>query len=296
MCRGYYTRTVLAAWDYRNGDLTHRWTFDFDNGYSSYAGQGNHNLAVGDVDNDGKDEIMYGSCAIDDDGSGLYSTGYGHGDAGHLADINPNSSGLEYFMCHESANGSTIPGLSLRNGASGSMNWTQSASGDVGRCLAADIDPNHYGYEIWGSNGSGIHNCTGSVITTTYPTTAGGGWTYNFGIWWDDDVLRELLDRTVLTKWNYETNSTDRVSTIYNYGASSNNGTKYNPCLSADIFGDWREEIITVVSGELRIYSTRIPATDRRTCLMQDHLYRSDVVHRSMGYFQSPMTSYYLGE
>ncbi|MGQ1947855.1 rhamnogalacturonan lyase family protein [Geofilum sp. OHC36d9] len=297
MCRGYYTRIVAAAWDYRDGNLTSRWVFDTNNGYSSYEGQGNHNLAVGDVDNDGKDEIMYGACAIDDDGSGLYSTGLKHGDAGHLSDINPNSSGLEYFMCHESANGSTIPGLSLRNAASGAMKFTQPASGDVGRCLTADIDPNYIGYEMWGSNGSGIHSCTGSVITTAYPTTAGGGWTYNFGIWWDGDLLRELLDRTVITKWNSANNNTDRISTIYNYGATSNNSTKYNPCLSADIMGDWREEIIYrhYENDKLIVFTTPYPTSQRMYTLMHDPIYRLSIAWQNVGYNMPPNVGFYFG-
>ncbi len=299
MCRGYYTRTVLAAWDYRGGELQQRWVFDSDNsGNGAYSGQGNHNLAIADVDNDGRDEIMYGSCAIDDDGTGLYSKGLGHGDAGHLTDIDPNSPGLEYFMCHETANGSSVPGLSLRNAGTGEILFSKAANGDVGRCMAADIDPNHLGYEMWGSDGSGIYNSSGSVISTDYPTTAGGQWTFNFGIWWDGDVLRELQDRGVLTKWNYTNQWTDRVETLYNYGATPNNGTKSNPGLQADILGDWREEIIyRHADGEhLILFTTRHSTTQRMYTLMHDPTYRMSVAWQNVSYNQPPNLGFYFGE
>jgi rhamnogalacturonan endolyase len=298
MCRGYYTRCVLVAWDYRSGNLTRRWTFDSDNsGNSAYAGQGAHSISVGDVDNDGKDEIMYGACAIDNDGRGLYSTGYGHGDATHLADINPNSNGLEFFMCHESANGSTIPGLSMRNAGTGSMNWTVSANGDIGRCLTMDIDPNYYGYECWGSDGSGIHDAYGNVITTTYPTSTGGGTSYNFGIWWDGDVLREILDRTVINKWDYNNQSTNRMVTLYNYNVSSNNSTKYNPCLMADMMGDWREEVIYRSSdnNSLVLFTTPYSTSQRMYTLMHDPQYRLSIAWQNTGYNQPPHLGFYFG-
>ncbi len=297
MCRGYYTRMVLAAWDFDGSNLTERWVFDTDDGYSGYEGQGNHNLAVGDVDNDGKDEIMYGACAIDDDGSGLYNTGYYHGDAGHLADIDPDSDGLEYFMCHESADGSSIPGLSLRNAATGNMMYRKWTSGDIGRCVAFDIDPNYYGMEIWGSDGSGIYSCEGELISSTYPTTAGSANTYNFGVWWDGDVLRELLDKTVITKWDYDNQSTDRVLTLYNYDVQSNNSTKSNPCLSADIFGDWREEIILRNTDDdaLIIFSTPEYTDQRMYTLMHDPVYRLSIAWQNVGYNQPPHLGFYFG-
>lgn len=300
MCRGYYTRIVLAAWDFDSDTLTHRWTFDTDQSFSTYKAQGNHSVAVGDVDDDGKDEIMYGSMAVDDDGTGLYTTGFGHGDADHLADINPDIDGLEFFMCHECANGSTIPGLSLRSAGTGTIQWSEPTSGtaDIGRCLAADIDSTYAGYEIWGSDGSGIHSCTGTVISTTYPTTAGNGNTYNFGIWWDGDLLRELLDRTVITKWNSSSQSTDRVATLYNVAdISDNNSTKHNPCLMADILGDWREEIIYRSSdnSSLNIFSTPFSTGQRMYTLMHDRNYRLSIAWQNVGYNQPPNLSFYFG-
>ncbi len=300
MCRGYYEKSVLAAWDWRNGNLTHRWTFDTDNGYSSYAGQGNHSITVGDVDGDGRDEIQYGSCAIDDDGTGLYTTGMGHGDASHLGDFDPTREGLEYFMCHETANGTTIPAIDYRDPRTGEVIWSVAGNGDFGRAVIADIDPNHLGAESWASNGSGIHNAEGEVITTEYPRTAGNGWSFNMLAWYDGDLLREIVDRTVITKWNAANNGTDRVLTAYNYdnvGATSNNGTKENPCLIADILGDWREEIIwrRYDNTELLLFSSPHITTERIYTLMHDPLYRMSIAWQNVAYNQPAHTGFYLG-
>ncbi|MGY5353835.1 rhamnogalacturonan lyase family protein [Wenyingzhuangia sp. IMCC45467] len=299
MCRGYYTRTALAAYDYRNGQLTQRWVFDTNHNSSNpYEGQGNHNLAVGDVDGDGKDEIMYGACAIDDNGTGLYSTGYGHGDAGHLTDIDPNAPGLEYYMPHETANGSTRPGMSIRNAGTGSVLWEVAANGDIGRGLTMDIDSNHAGYEVWSSDGSGIHDKNGTVISTTLPASAGGGDSYNFGIWWDGDVQREILDRNVLNKWNSSTQGTQRLVTLYNIeGAGMNNSTKYTPTLSADIMGDWREEILmrNSDSSKLVIFSTNKVTTQRMYTLMHDPVYRLSIAWQNVAYNQPPHLGFYFG-
>ena len=295
--RGIYERIKLEAWNFRNGTLTREWAWDSDpNGVATaYHGSGNHNLAAGDVDGDGRDEITYGAMAVDEYGNGLYTTGFGHGDAAHLADINPDSPGLEYFSCQEHAGGS-IPGISIRNAATGSVQWANWSSGDIGRCMAADIDPNYYGMEVWGWDGSGLRSCTGALISSTYPTTAGNGYTMNFGIWWDGDVQRELLDRTVITKWNGS--GTDRVATLYNIAPiSDNNGTKSNPCLMADILGDWREEAIfrhTDNTGMV-VFVTPFTTDQRMYTLMHDPNYRSAIAWQMNSYNQPPNLGFYFG-
>ncbi len=298
--RGIYHRIKLEAWSYSNGSLSQEWTWDSDPNdvATSYTGQGNHNLAAGDLDGDGRDEITYGAMAVDEYGNNLYTTGYGHGDAGHLADINPNISGLEFFGCHEGANGSTIPGTSLRNAATGAIQWQYMSSGDIGRCMAADIDENYYGMEIWGSEGSGIYSCTGTLISSTLPTTAGNGATYNFGIWWDGDVQRELVDRTVITKWNATNQGTDRVATLYNVASiSANNGSKSNPCLMADILGDWREEVIFRSSDNsgMVVFVTPYSTSQRMYTLMHDPNYRSAIAWQNNSYNQPPNLGFYFG-
>lgn len=298
--RGIYHRIKLEAWNFSNGSLTKKWAYDSDpNGVAStYTGSGYHNFIVGDADGDGRDEIMYGSMAVDEYGKGMYSTGFGHGDAQHLADINPDIAGLEHFACLEGANGSTIPGLSLRNATTGAKQWSLAASGDIGRCIAADIDEKNKGYEIWGSEGSGIYSSTGVKISTAQPTTAGGGATYNFGIWWDGDVQRELLDKTVITKWNATNQSTDRVATLYNIASiSANNDTKSNPSLMADILGDWREEVIYRSSDNtgMVVFVTPFSTAQRMYTLMHDPNYRTAISWQQNSYNQPPNLSFYFG-
>lgn len=305
MCRGYYTRTVLAAYDYRGGELSTRWIFDTNNAYSDYTGQGAHSISVGDVDEDGKDEILYGAAAIDDDGTGLYNTKMGHGDATHLADIDPDEPGLEFFMPHEASKGTAeMPNMSIRNAGNGEMQWViEGNAGDIGRGLTMDLDPNHYGYEVWASDGSGVYDKDGKLITTTYPqnTSGGNSPSYNFGVWWDGDLTREILDRGVINKWNPESFGSERMNSLYSISGaegSMNNGTKNNPCLSGDILGDWREEIIlrNSESTKLFVYVNTDNSPYKLRTLMHDPEYRLAIAWQNVGYNQPPHPGFYLGE
>ena len=293
MCRGYYTRTVLAAWDWRDGKLTQRWVFDSHDGTPgnlAFAGQGNHNLSVGDVDGDGRDEIVYGSMCVDDNGKGLWSTGFGHGDAIHLSDLDPAHPGLEIFDIHEHVRGEV--GIDLRDAKTGKALWTK-PSPDVGRGVAFDIDPRHPGHEIWaaGPGLNALYDCQGHDIGPR-PRSC------NMAVWWDGDFLRELLGGTTIAKWDFENGREVPVLTAGDFGCASNNGTKANPCLCADILGDWREEVIwrTRDARELRIFTTTIPTTHRLPTLMHDPQYRVSIAWQNVGYNQPAHTSYFLGD
>jgi hypothetical protein len=287
MCRGYYTRTVLVAYNFRDGQLTKLWTFDSNTpGYSTYAGQGNHNLSVADVDFDGKDEIIYGACAIDHDGTGLYTTGLGHGDAMHVGDLDPERPGLEVFQVHEQR--PNPAGIEFRDARTGELIWGIPTDYDVGRGVCADIDPNYPGEEMWAS-GSPLYSCRGEVISQSVPSST------NFAIWWDGDLLRELLDSNRIDKWDY--NRKSMINLLTARGCTSNNGTKSTPCLQADILGDWREEVIwaTVDSTELRIFTTTDLTEYRMPTLMHDRVYRLGIAWQNVAYNQPPHTSFFLG-
>lgn len=287
MARGYYTRAVIAAWDFRSGGLTKRWTFDSDLAGSQYRGQGNHNLSVGDVDGDGRDEIVYGSMAVNDNGTGMY-TGYGHGDAMHMSDFVPSRAGQEVWTIHEPSN---VPGASMRDARTGQVIWQRPNNNGVegpGRAVAADVYAGSPGAEFWGSgpNMTNLFNTGGGSVGRT-PSSA------NFVICWDADPVRELLDQTRIDK--YGTGGDTRLLTAS--GVASNNGTKANPALSADLFGDWREEAIwrTTSSSALRIYTTTTPTTTRIFTLMHDAQYRVAIAWQNTAYNQPPHPSFFLG-
>lgn len=291
--RGYYTRAFLTAWDWRGGQLTKRWAFDSGSGPASnraYAGQGAHSISVGDLDGDGKDEIAYGACAIDDNGTGLWSTGLGHGDATHLSEMDPDSPGLKFFMPHESPSSYGIYGTSLTEQRDGTPLWGAPGGGDVGRGVAFDIDPRYPGYEAWATNSSMVYTVKGVPITTASRPAV------NFGAWWDADPLRELLDGTTITKWVPASGNTSALLSMS--GVSSNNGTKATPNLSGDILGDWREEVVmrTTDSTALRVYTTTIPATNRLYTLMHDPQYREAIAWQNTGYNQPPHPGFFLGQ
>lgn len=313
MCRGYYTRSVLAAWDWNGKDLKSRWVFDTNNKeWSDYAGQGNHNLRVADVDGDGCDEILYGAMAVDNNGRGLYNTKMGHGDAMHLTAFDPSSRLLQVWDCHENHR----DGTDFRDAKTGKVIYQLKADDDVGRCMAADIDPTNPGVEMWSTQSNGIRDIKGNSVmprgeriahydertinrddntTMPVPNLRGTRMPVNFGIWWDGDLLREMLDRGMVSKYDWTSGIVDTVQRFE--GCQFNNGTKQNPNLSADIIGDWREEVLTRTndSNELRLYVTTIPTDYRMNCLEEDIPYRLSVANENIGYNQPPETGFYLG-
>jgi rhamnogalacturonan endolyase len=300
MSRGYYTRSVIAAWNFKAGKLVKQWVFDSDDpsnpSNKTYRGQGNHNLAVADVDNDGKDEIVFGAMVIDDNGKGLYSTGLGHGDALHVSDLDPTRPGLEVFDIQERFDNA---GAHLRDAKTGENLWKKASvkAGEdgegPGRGLALDIDPRYPGYECWvfGAGISGLYDVKGTLITKKTPPSC------NMGIFWDGDVLGELLDGTRIDKWLYEKDTISRLLDAAKYNCVRNNGTKSNPVLSGDILGDWREEVIyrTADNNELRVFTTSIPTDKKFYTLMHDPQYRLSIAWQNVAYNQPPHTGFHFG-
>jgi rhamnogalacturonan endolyase len=281
-CRGIYAKMELAAWDLIGGELVLRWHFKTQEGYADWAGMGSHNLSVGDVDFDGKDEIVYGNCAIDDDGTGLWTlrntiVGRATGDAGHLADIDPQRPGLEKWACGEGSG----PGSFLVDARTGEVLWA-TEPGDVGRATAGDMVPEFLGMECWGGT-DGLRSADNIRVGPNPYST-------NHVVWWDGDLGRELLDGNNIRKYQGAT-------LLQANDCSSNNGSKSNPCLQADLFGDWREEVIwrTNDNNNLRIYTTTTPTEYRINTLMHDPGYRLAIAWQNNSYNQPPHTSYYLG-
>ncbi|MDX3231117.1 rhamnogalacturonan lyase [Streptomyces sp. ME19-01-6] len=284
--RGYYTRTVISAWNYSGGQLTRKWTFDTNSSTNSgkgYDGQGNHALAIGDVDSDGKDEIVYGSMAVDDNGAGLWTTKNGHGDAAHLGDLDPSRPGLEYFKVDED---SSKPSSYFADARTGQVLWSTPASGDNGRGVAGDIWAGNDGAEMWSA-------ADGSIRDEAGATKGRKPSSINFLSWWDGDPVRELLDGTHIDK--YGTSSDTRLLT--GSGVHSNNSTKATPALSGDILGDWREEVIWPTSDNkaLRIYSTPYETDRKITTLLHDRQYRVALAWQNTAYNQPPHPSFFIG-
>ena len=233
---------------------------------------------------------------IDDNGKGLYSTGIGHGDALHVSDLDPSIPGIEVFGIQERFDDA---GANFRDAKTGEVIWKKASikAGDdgegPGRGLALDIDPRYPGAECWvaGAGITGLFDVKGNKIADNTPPC-------NMGIFWDGDALSEILNGVTISKWDYENAAMKKLFDGRDYGCASNNGTKQNPCLSADLFGDWREEIIcrTADSKELRIYSTSIPTTIKLYTLMHNPQYRLSIAWQNVAYNQPPHTSYFIGD
>ena len=343
MCRGYYTRSYLWAVDFDGKELKTKWLHasitpndwkvtDADGKVlkeahgckaTAYA-QGAHSLAVGDVDGDGCDEITYGSAAINHDGTLLYSTGLGHGDAQHLADLDPDRPGLEYYMVHEE-----YPyGSDLRDARTGEILFRTLDKDDTGRGVAADIDAKHQGYELWCSDAPVVRDIKGKPVSAESSLSSKQNHdadlfrsnektsfravsrmpAMNFRIYWDGDLQDELLANgrpphfpPYLQKWNGSEAVALPLSNgkqLYEMGNSvSCNWSKATPNLQTDLFGDWREEVFywdESDASHLNIFTTNIPTEYRVPTLMHDHIYRMGVAWQNVGYNQPPHLGYYL--
>lgn len=365
MCRGYYGRTVLAAWDWRDGRLTSRWVFDSathpNQGHPyvtvnasveatvglnqitdhagnwrgaapgewmvwdrhgvkerrqvvavagnvltvdenltpgtgkgahvyGYSGMGNHNLSVADVDGDGKDEIVYGAMVVDDDGKGLFTTGLRHGDSLHVGDLDPNRPGLEVFGPHENEGGEYdqwTAGAALYDARTGRILWGTPEGQDVGGGVSGDVDPRYPGEEMWGIP-AGLHSCRGEVISARGP--AGGG-NSSFVLWWDGDPLREVLGGNRISKWDWRHGAMTTLLTAEGCAGG-------RPVVSADLLGDWREEVIfrATDNSALRIYTTTAPTDRRLPTLMHDPQYRVSIAWQNVAYNQPPHPGFFLGD
>ncbi len=283
--RGYYTRMTAVAYDVVDKKLVKRWGFDtgFDKNAPGYA-DGNHNCMPADVDNDGKDELFIGAVCLDDDGSVLWCTDLGHGDAMHLSDLLPEREGLEAWVCHEEGN----YGVSLIDAKDGSIIFHYDADKDTGRCCAGNVYAGNDGAEFWGARPANtVMDGNGNNIGIATPAM-------NFLSYWDGDLERELLDNISISKVNEQ----KKISTLFTAeGCASNNSTKATPNLSADILGDWREELIlrTEDNKSLRIFCTPYTTEYRITTLMHDLQYREQVAGQQTSYNQPPHPSFYLG-
>ncbi|WP_295860596.1 carbohydrate-binding protein [uncultured Fibrobacter sp.] len=305
MNRGYYTMAYLVAYDFDGKNLKERWKHTSDKSGQGLYGEGNHNLSVGDLDGDGKDEIVFGAAALNSDGTLRYRTGFGHGDAMHLSDMDPDNPGLELYDVHEDKQNKYSEEYRDKDGK---VLWgtTQTEAGNVdnGRGMAADIDSTNRGFEMWSGTSKGARSVKGQVVTTT-------GLSQNFRIYFDGDLQDELMDGTgsptvenggatggKIEKYNSSKKTLDRLFSFYNVeGASLNNWTKANPCIVADLFGDWREEFIVRSASDpskVIVFTTPFTSPYRVYTLMHDSHYRVSIAWQNVAYNQPPHLGYYL--
>ena len=296
-CRGYYWRSALWALDWRDGKLTQRWLFDTAavkgatgkdgkllQSSQGYESQGSHSLRQGDVDGDGFDEIVYGSMNVDHDGQGLCSTGLRHGDALHMTDIDPNRPGLEIWMVDEQTSENGGISTHYEDAKDCSIIWEQKGTGDNGRGCTGPLIAGTTGWQMWSG--------AGGLYDASFKTVGSVPGSDNFTIWWGAELNRFLENATSITPYGAGGGTGLSAS-----GCTSNNGSKSDPALTADIFGDWREEVVYRTTGNdaLRIYTTTTPTTHRLYTLMHDPIYRMSVATENVAYNQPPEPGIYIG-
>ncbi len=289
--RGYYSGAFVAAYDWDGVTLKERWVSRNTTSGKGLWGEGAHWISVGDCDGDQKQEIVYGSAALDDNGSLLYRTGLGHGDALHLGDLDWDNPGLEVFMVHEKGS----YGYDLRDARTGKLLLRQTASKDTGRGLAANFDSSHEGAELMASCTGALMDCKGNTIADSWAIGSSGAGINN-RIYWDGDPYDEFYDKSIIAHWNATSKGFDRIQVNgSNYTPGTlNNSTKNNPCVLGDILGDWREEIVTWNSDDysLLITATNYESNYRLPHLMDDLNYRAQVINQNCAYNQPPHLSY----
>jgi rhamnogalacturonan endolyase len=287
MARGYYTRTTLTAWNYRDGKLSQLWKFDSnstprDKNNKPLTGQGCHSMSVANVDADHGQEIIYGAMTIDHDGKGKCSTGFGHGDALHVTDLVLDRPGLEVFMPHEDT---SQPAYDIHDANTCEVIFAGPVTGqDTGRGVAGDVAPGNAGGEMWAAGGTQLLRAMDGKGVGNTPASA------NFLVYWDGDESRELENATSITKYGGGTLLTCSQ-------CAANNGTKSTPALVADIYGDWREEVIwrEADNTALRIYTTTAVTQRLIYTLMHDPQYRVAVAWQNVAYNQPPHPSFHIG-
>jgi len=297
--RGYYTRLTATAYTVENKKLKELWAYDSGNSNSSSNayGDGNHNSMAADVDGDGKQEIITGAAIIDDDGKLYYTTKQGHGDALHAGDLDPTNPGIEVWICHEEKKSGY--GVTLYDADQKKIIFHNNGAGDTGRCCADNVWAGNPGAELWGNkesdNSMPVKDSKGNTLNCRRPAI-------NFLTYWDGDLEREILDGytdspATISKMTGDPGKTTITNLLVTDGFYTCNTTKGTPCLSADIFGDWREELIVrKASGDaIRIYCTDYDTDYRIQCLMHDPQYRTQVAAQQTAYNQPPHTSFFLG-
>ncbi|MFM2294605.1 MAG: hypothetical protein RLZZ350_1018, partial [Verrucomicrobiota bacterium] len=287
---------LAVAFDYRNGQLTQRWLYQTPNGQNDSEA---HQLRIADANHDGKDDVIrIGGVISDNNGvpTTLYSTECAHGDRYHVTDIDPDRPGLEMYSIQQL--NTTLLATSLQDLGSGQLfkKWYSAVITDVGRGDVLDMDTRYRGMEVF-STQPGVFDAKGNQITATgtFPT---------LGLWWDADNQREMLSAAdgngfnlVINKWNQNTSNADRMFNVYSDDGSYAMHAAYGgrPAMMGDILGDWREEFVVTLSdySGMRIYISKIAATNRLCCLMQNPEYRVQCTFK--GYYQASYTDYYLG-
>jgi lysophospholipase L1-like esterase len=305
--RGIYAKTEITAWNWDGDNLPQLWSFSSDRWGGKYAGQGNHQMSIADVDGDGRDEIVFGAMTINDDGTPLYSTGLGHGDALHVSDFDPSNEGLEIFSPFECMSCSGNKAGAFRDADTAEVLWSIPGTKDTGRGTCGDIDPNYAGAECWAVSTTGawnaregaLHAADGTLIGTSIPSA-------NSMVWWDGDLGREIFDHEFnepdyvpvypyIAEWDYETGAQEEIFTPE--GVHTSNGTKGNAALTADVLGDWREEVILRKESNdgVRLFTTTIASDHALPTLMNDPQYRLAVSWQNVSYNQPPWPSFFIG-